>query len=390
MSVGMEHMSSRCDLALIAKDHMTELMELFSLDTQFRDMYSMSLVTTKCLNTAIVMMRLLIGEKFYEVGESGYSITQMCDVDNLRTRKDNRTSNRHDSFDRFKADITNLDFPDDKRYLYYIMMTHFDVLPCELNGKKFNRHFPGHVFIIEKFKSCGKVGYYMYQSFIQQYSMRELIEQHHGLYINPQDLASFIGTLDRLLNTHKNWDADTAKMWKTLTKTDGEKYIGCNVDDAILFCHNVVELDTKDCTKYLLEYVQGVLKRMESGYTGPNKIRPDAFNKIMHVSKTEDKPMYFEEIKTSMLRLCDKLLNPYKEHYVNHPGTCKYDDEHHKQHSYRQDVRGKPRSSILTRGVPPSTRSTRYTASIPSREKSSLSSGFSGKRVRFSNDISRE
>ena len=157
-----------CDLGYIIRRNVALLMQVF--DDELKE-YDMQLVTTKCLNTAVLVM-------FMMLGEHALSYTRSCDIPNVHVRYSKNDKSIPQTL-AFKDAIISQ--AETVRTLYYIMITDGKVL----NIDKGDSVFPGHVCIVEKIpQQAGELArYYMYQSYITKYNLDEHIKMNNLRYL---------------------------------------------------------------------------------------------------------------------------------------------------------------------------------------------------------------
>jgi hypothetical protein len=189
----------------ILKDYVKPIMQLLSNDIVD---YNMRLIVTKCLNTAVMLVYFLLGEK-------GIRMANYCDT--------HATIKRHqDNLDNNTTLITSLTkdllLKTSKRYIYYILLT----------DARFPRtgtedvFFPGHVLVFEKIPGTGtKEPYYnIYQSYINQYDLKGYYNNtNNATKISYKDLKVLLSNLKYILESEK-WDDKCIKYWKDLTFVD--------------------------------------------------------------------------------------------------------------------------------------------------------------------------
>ena len=66
----------KCQLGYIVMNYINPLIQMISIDIPE---YKMNMITTKCLNTALMLIFLFVGEK-------GIEVTSECDVNNVVKR----------------------------------------------------------------------------------------------------------------------------------------------------------------------------------------------------------------------------------------------------------------------------------------------------------------
>lgn len=260
-----------CDLELVIKDHIKAIIQIMS---NILEEYYMKLITTKCLNTAVTMMYLFLGER-------ATKYTSMCDVDNVIQAYSEVSPHKPDHYL-----IRNAIFADLKRklflrhsryrYVYYIMLTDGDMYSQTDNR---TTYFPGHVFVIEKCPAQTREEepyFKIYQSYIQQYDLSGMIDLNKGrTTFSFQKIKKMFHTFDYFLN-QKIWDDRCISFWKELTHVDVSDYKGFSTDN-ILLCYQAVKVT--NCIEVLKKIVkkekQSILKILKKGKINENDVYGD-------------------------------------------------------------------------------------------------------------------
>ncbi len=209
---------SRCDIGYILRKYVKPLMQTLTVD--IRDYY-MKLLTTKCLNTAVMLAVFMLGK------DKGIAIANYCDTEKTRYRhQQTKEDNNMSILKWFKEDILRKNITK-HRYLYYILLTD-GKFPFEDQSKPY-AFFPGHVFIIEKFPSHdNKPTYYLYQSYINEYDLEGHVKRNKNtLKVDYDRLVKIVEGLVHIFNVDK-WDDKCIESWKLLTFVDSS-----NMKDSI-------------------------------------------------------------------------------------------------------------------------------------------------------------
>lgn len=225
---------------------------------------------TKCLNTAVVVTTLYLGTKALDY-------TKSCDVPTVIARHNemiSRTKKRNSdtAFDPtifYLRNLTKSLFSnDDKRWLYYIMITDADISKSSnASSSQGTVLFPGHVFVIEK---VHKTQFFIYQSYINHYDLNGHYEQNTNSFkISKRVLQNVFKELD-LMFTNGNWTQATTKAWKTLTHVNSPEFEGLRFKDNVHVCYRQVELQT--CTDTLKQLISQKLSKKEGGNTRRNRL----------------------------------------------------------------------------------------------------------------------
>jgi hypothetical protein len=239
-----------CDIGYIIKDHVPALMQV--LTNELRE-YNMQLITTKCLNTAVMMMYLLLGTKALQY-------TRHCDVENVRVRKSRGTDPQSGTIASMLRRHVNRCSP--KRSLFYVMITNGDMQHAT-NKSIAKMSFPGHVFVIERIYRGVGMGctFNIYQSYINQYSMAKYIDVQGGsLSIGKSKMQRLMLGIDGILNKAV-WDKECTATWTELTSVDASRYEGFVIKNNLLMCYRTVE--TTNCVSQLNTLVEATIKKLK-------------------------------------------------------------------------------------------------------------------------------
>ena len=154
---------SDCNVTTLILKYLVPIFQYLSIE--MKD-YNMKLKTTKCLNTAVMLVYILGSQKDIDTK------VEYCDTENINKRYkkiktiEKKREKKADILNKLEKDLLteNIRY----RYFYYILMTHTKMT----KGEKKDGWFPGHVFIIEKSKDCQKkLRYKIFQSYINQYDL---------------------------------------------------------------------------------------------------------------------------------------------------------------------------------------------------------------------------
>lgn len=184
---------------------------------------------TKCLNTAIMIIMLLIGEDSFDTIDN-------CSVSN--TIKNNTLVNRNSEvLANLKDSMTN-NQSSQSSSIYYILLTDTQLY----NDKKENKYFPGHVLIIEKSENC----FTLYQSYINKYDLKEYTRTIDKCVCRTnKEIDGFIDNLKTLLSSKDSkWTDDTKTFWKNLTNVDTSELIGYNVKNVFICYKTFTEFES--------------------------------------------------------------------------------------------------------------------------------------------------
>ena len=293
--------SKRCDMGYLLKNYVKVVIQLLTNDVKD---YNMRLLTTKCLNTAVMIAIFLLGNK------RGLAVADFCDTSKVIPRHKSGEDNNEKLLELLKKDILsyNKDTPHHQyRYVYYILITDAS-LPKE-NGNGF---MPGHVFIIEKIPPSDpivddKPFYYFYQSYINKYDF-----EGHYKY-NKNSLKLSWTRVNKIINeigyviTNQTWDAKSAKYWKDFTYVNTrDTLMGSESKNRMFLCYKKEKADK--CIENLSMYVDQKLKFLSS-------LKESQHNEIYgnnNLYDSDNKPLTNIEIYKSLLKLKSEIINNTK------------------------------------------------------------------------------
>lgn len=237
---------TKCDIVYIILHYITPLMQCLTND--IRD-YNMQLITTKCLNTAVMLM-------FFLLGDGGIKHANYCDSSEMQRRNRAGEDNKKKIITRMQNIILS---PRVKsRFVYYILMNDSE-FPHPTKGKVF---FPGHVFLIERTYAGDQIKYNIYQSYINKYTLKEYYENMDNTlrvdYVYVQRLLQKI----KYILFADQWDKLCVKYWKDFTHVDTSSLLGANHKDHLFICFSHEKLKT--CVKNIEKYTQGKLDEIKA------------------------------------------------------------------------------------------------------------------------------
>jgi hypothetical protein len=224
-------------------------------------MYDMQLVTSKCLNTAVLIMYMLLGEAALEH-------TSFCDVINVHSKYKNKNFSLP-QVNKFKKQILSLDVRS-TRSLYYIMIT--DGAVQRQDSEDF-LVFPGHVSIIEKLVDVdGLPKFNLYQSYVTKYNLDDHIKMNdRTLEYSYFEIVEFVNNIVELFNSGV-WTMQTTRCWLKFIHVNEERFDGFDFKKRIFFCFREVHVDT--CASILVEKLNAKKKKLEKGdYIFTHKVR---------------------------------------------------------------------------------------------------------------------
>lgn len=244
-----------CDIGYAIAGHVPALMQVVTED--IHNSYNMNMQRTRCLNTAVMIMYLLLGSE-------ALPHTLACDVDSVykvvqeRRQKRDAAAGPPDLSVGMGAQTAAalrdaaLVADRDARVLYYVMIT-----SSHMQGPagKQVRDFPGHVFVIERLP---RNTFNFYQSYIGDYDLEGQIRASGGtLSLGGKKMREILDGLVYLAGA-ETWDAECTRIWRLITRADAAEFEGCS-KAGIHMCYRRVQ--TMNCMLKLRAYLQ--LKRGE-------------------------------------------------------------------------------------------------------------------------------
>lgn len=217
----------RCDIGYIVKDHVKPLMQAMTNDIKS---YNMRLITTKCLNTAVLFMVLFFGK-------DALIDTEQCDVKNVVERHKSARDDNLTIVRQLAAELmSNANAAVQKRQVFYIMLTDGEFVKPD--GK--TAFFPGHVMVWEKVPSPSGCHYYIYQSYINKYDYRGSLAFREWSAVSQAKMSKFMLRLERFM-TERVWNQRMVNFWTDLTNVDTSNMLGGVPQDCFYLCYRVRE-----------------------------------------------------------------------------------------------------------------------------------------------------
>lgn len=244
-SVAMER-GCRCDLGFIIKDHIQALMQMLTNDLP---QFNFRMQTTKCLNTAVMLVQFLLGNK-------GLQIANSCDTRAVISRHSQGMESNESVLHDLKKQLFSK--REKTRVLYYILLSD-GYFPTQSGTD--NRYFPGHVFILEKAwdQAQQKHIYYFYQSYINKYTLREHIMMNKGLVITQERANELMTHLEKVLKS-ETWSTENVKRWYDMTFADSSNLLNSNSRQRFFLCFRKAK--TSVCLEKLEQFLTKHRRRL--------------------------------------------------------------------------------------------------------------------------------
>ena len=284
--------TQRCDIVFTIKDYIKPLMQIMTND--LKD-YNMRLLTTKCLNTSVLLIILLLGEKAKQMAD--YCDSVLTTDRHTKINSENPDKNYNITLlNELRADIL---MPESTRCLYYILLT--DANFTDLQGED-TGFFPGHVIVIEKFPRKTKPYYYLYQSYINEYNLHGHFEKTGGKSVkySYKKMANFMIQLNYII-TSETWTKTSEKYWREFTYVSTNQLIGTKSGNKIFMCYKKSPIT--ECAKNVKDFVASKLQQLTMlDHSKLNDIYGDE-----SIYETSEKPLSNIEIKEYLEKLYSSI-----------------------------------------------------------------------------------
>lgn len=229
-----------CGIACLIKRHLTAVMQLL---TNTVKQYGMAMRTTKCLNTAVMMMYLMLGETL------ALPATKACDCDVVRERKGTDPIASEIAEELVLSVLRDSDVKGASPELHYVMLTD-GKMPRDTNASNASNaskstssaYFPGHVFVIER--SGDGRAFRLYQSYIGRYDLATHMSERQDARISRERLGMVLSKLSTAMSK-RTWTPECSEAWSEMTHVPLEhsrQFEGFVREGVILMCHRRVKL----------------------------------------------------------------------------------------------------------------------------------------------------
>lgn len=231
-----------CNIGFIIRHHVKCIMQLLTNDIP---QFNIRLQTTKCLNTAVMLMQFLLGNK-------GLKIVDACDTRDVIERHKNGIENNDVIIQELRKQLFSK--REKSRTLYYILLSDGYFPGKDVDNNDIQKYFPGHVFILEKiYNTFTKQHiFYFYQSYINKYSLTEHIEMNKGLKISKKRAEELLDDLSAVLKS-PTWNNDNVKKWYDMTFVDSSDFLETQSHQQFYLCFRKAK--TTDCLDRLEKYL---------------------------------------------------------------------------------------------------------------------------------------
>ena len=238
------HCKDKCQLGYIISNYVTPLMQCLTNDLKE---FNMRLLTTKCLNTAVMVLFFFLGSKAPKRAET-------CDSAKVRTEY---LEGKIHTRSRLREMMMQILRYTKHRYVFYILINDGDLT----RGTE-TVYFPGHVFVVEKFPIDDKrMGYNVFQSYINQYDLKDYLQKSNKSFaFSQEDMKQLMLNLQSLFSKDA-WDHECVRIWQKFTKVDSSEFLGCKHTDVLSICFTRDRLS--HCLEKIQKYATSKLKTIE-------------------------------------------------------------------------------------------------------------------------------
>jgi len=260
--------STRCDIVYVIVKYVTPLMQCLTNDIRE---YNMQLLTTKCLNTAVMLM-------FFMLGKRGLEHSKYCDSYAIVERHNKGLDNNAAVMKKMRHVILNKKVTN--RYIYYILMNdgYFD-LP---NGEKV--YFPGHVFILERVYYGGKPYFNLYQSYINKYDLQGYYTKNKTVRYTMKQIEVLIDKLS-YITKNETWDDKCVQYWLDFTMVDTSNLRGSRQGGKLFICfsYEILKLCIENIKEYVKEKISSINSQdLSKVYGDPSYYRDSSVNPLTY------------------------------------------------------------------------------------------------------------
>ncbi|QOI90286.1 hypothetical protein QKU58_gp045 [Pyramimonas orientalis virus] len=243
-----------CNYVFLISKYLTSILQVMNITLS--NSYTNNLIRSKCLNTAVMLIVIFIGEK-------QVPCIQQCDVQNTIHRHVHTIVDKNELIlEKLMKSLCNT--RNKTPYMYYIMLTDGRLTNEGFEGE----YFPGHVFIIEKM-----VGneYRLYQSFIGKYDLNAYVVNNKCKRYTLSNVNQMCKYFKTFLATGYVWDNAAVHQWHKLTNVDTTKFLNHSTKN-IYLCFKKFKLEKIQCK--IKKFVSSSLKEIN------NSIQRKQFNKF--------------------------------------------------------------------------------------------------------------
>jgi hypothetical protein len=269
------------NLVFIISKYSSAIMQV--LDKEIPQMYVSRMNDTKCLNTCVMLIYIL-------VGMNSLKLTKKCDV--KYTIERNKYAN-HDitTLEKLHKCVFKKTKPDERRLIYVLLSDGY------YKNKELRKYFPGHVFIIEVYGE----EFAMYQSYINEYTLNESLRQFPEYKsIKRNHMKTHLNLLDKITKPNFIWKKQHVDAWCRLTQVKVDDLEGySNVQSTVHICFKEIQIENTKLEKNAKHFVNRILRKIKYYMVnGPN----DAYKPCMIQNEYEITQQSLNELNNEFKR----------------------------------------------------------------------------------------
>jgi len=235
------------------------------------------------------------------VGEHKIKDIQQCDVSNTIQRHKDLQDDNITILKQLQKSLLRKNSKNS--VLYYIMLTDGELRNTDISNSN-SKYFPGHVFIVEKNVNGS---YYIYQSFIQKYSLKEFLKENKCRSYNRKDVQDVCEFFSKFLDKTYVWNDVAVKQWCKLTTVDTSKFLKMSTDN-IFLCYK--KFTVKSVGNKLISFVDTSLKEINGNNDRGNCNEYDSKNYLKN--SLSSRPLSLKELEEQFKNLKRELIK-YKD-----------------------------------------------------------------------------
>ena len=222
----------------IISPHVPALMQVLTND--FPE-YNMRMITTKCLNTGIMIAFSLLGKQ-------GLEMVDQCDSNRTTQRHKASLEDNHTILSHLRQQL--LTRREKRSRLYYVLLSD-GYFPHNTSQKKY---FPGHVIIIEKHYHDKDKTYYfrVHQSYINKYNLNQY-NSVANKRLSLANIEKIITGLESIM-TSSTWTNSNIQLWTKLTNVDTTYLSDTQSKNNFFLCFRTAIID--NCVTSLNTYIK--------------------------------------------------------------------------------------------------------------------------------------
>ena len=222
---------------------------LVQIATQKLPEYGMLSDDTKCLNTAVTLMYLLLGVE-------ALRYTRHCDVSNVVSRYKRLGDISARQAREVSAQLV-AEAPRRAHELWYVMITDGNLTR---QGSDVRLYFPGHVFLIELSPGGGDDAYFnLYQSYVRKYNLDEYLDAANDTTRSKAFLHYIARELLHMFSI-RAWDRRCSSFWRTFAMATGSAFEGYDIRGRLFLCYQKIPMET--CTGSLRKLLDDTARQL--------------------------------------------------------------------------------------------------------------------------------